>query len=161
MEDRKRSQQVEQEIAIVVRVVLPSDPVDLSPLDEIQGLAETAGAIVVGGMVQRRDKPDNTAYLGKGKVAELAELVEFHAADFVIFDNELSAAQNRNLEVATGVKVLDRTELILDIFATHAQTYESRLARRTSPTGILPTATQANVDSPFTNENGRRHAWSR
>ena len=128
MEDRKRSQQVEQEIAIVVRVVLPSDPVDLSPLDEIQGLAETAGAIVVGGMVQRRDKPDNTAYLGKGKVAELAELVEFHAADFVIFDNELSAAQNRNLEVATGVKVLDRTELILDIFATHAQTYESRLA---------------------------------
>ena len=128
VEDRKRSQQVEQEIAIVVRVVLPSDPVDVSPLDEIQGLAETAGAIVVGGMVQRRDKPDNTAYLGKGKVAELAELVEFHAADFVIFDNELSAAQNRNLEVATGVKVLDRTELILDIFATHAQTYESRLA---------------------------------
>ena len=128
MEDRKRSQQVQQEIAIVVRLVLPSDPVELSPLDEIQGLAETAGAIVVGGMVQRRDKPDNTAYLGKGKVAELAELVEFHAADFVIFDNELSPAQNRNLEVATGVKVLDRTELILDIFATHAQTYESRLA---------------------------------
>jgi len=128
VEDRKRSQQVEQEIAIVVRLVLPSDPVELSPLDEIQGLAETAGAIVVAGMVQRRDKPDNTAYLGKGKVAELAELVEFHAADFVIFDNELSAAQNRNLEIATGVKVLDRTELILDIFATHAQTYESRLA---------------------------------
>lgn len=128
MEDRKKSQQVEQEIAIVVRVVLPSDSIDLDPLDEIQGLAETAGAIVAAGMIQRREKPDNTAYLGKGKVEELTQLVEFHAADVVIFDNELSPAQNRNLEIATGVKVLDRTELILDIFATHAQTYESRLA---------------------------------
>jgi GTP-binding protein HflX len=128
VEDRKKSQQVEQEIAIVVRVVLPSDAIDLDPLDEIQGLAETAGAIVAAGMIQRREKPDNTAYLGKGKVEELTQLVEFHAADVVIFDNELSPAQNRNLEIATGVKVLDRTELILDIFATHAQTYESRLA---------------------------------
>jgi GTP-binding protein HflX len=128
VEDRKKSQQVEQEIAIVVRVVFPNDATDFDPLDEIEGLAKTAGATVVSGMVQRREKPDNTAYLGKGKVEELAELVEFHAADVVIFDNELSPAQNRNLEIATGVKVLDRTELILDIFATHAQTYESRLA---------------------------------
>lgn len=128
MEDRKKFQQVEQEIAIVVRLVLPSDAIDLDPLDEIHGLAETAGAMVAAGMVQRREKPDNTAYLGKGKVEELTQLVEFHAADVVIFDNELSPAQNKNLEVATGVKVLDRTELILDIFATHAQTFESRLA---------------------------------
>ena len=55
-------------------------------------------------------------------------MVEFHAADVVIFDNDLSPAQNRNLEIALNVKVLDRSELILDIFATHAQTYESRLA---------------------------------
>jgi GTP-binding protein HflX len=128
VEDRKKTQQVEQEMAIVVRVVLPNDAIEFDPLDEIQGLAETAGAIVASGMIQRREKPDNTAYLGKGKVEELTQLVEFHAADVVIFDNELSPAQNRNLEIATGVKVLDRTELILDIFATHAQTYESRLA---------------------------------
>ncbi|MFK7768380.1 MAG: GTPase HflX [Mariniblastus sp.] len=128
MQDRKRSQQVEQEIALIVRVVLPDDPIDFDPLDEIQGLAETAGAVVLGGMVQRREKPDTATYIGKGKVEELHQLVEFHAADVVIFDNDLSPAQNRNLEVALTVKVLDRTELILDIFATHAQTYESRLA---------------------------------
>ena len=128
MQDRKRAQQVEQEFAIVVRVSLPSDPVNFDPLEEIQGLAETAGANVIAGMVQRREQPNPATYLGKGKVDELKQLVEFHAADVVIFDNELSPAQNRNLEVALEVKVLDRTELILDIFATHAQTYESRLA---------------------------------
>ncbi len=128
MQDRKRAQQVEQEFAIVVRVCLPTDPLDFDPLGEIQGLAETAGANVITGLVQRREQPNPATYLGKGKVDELKQLVEFHAADVVIFDNELSPAQNRNLEVALEVKVLDRTELILDIFATHAQTYESRLA---------------------------------
>ena len=114
MQDRKRAQQVEKEIAIVVRVTLPSDPVDFDPLEEVQGLGETAGAVVVGGMVQRREKPDAATYLGKGKVNELKQLVEFHAADVVIFDNDLSPAQNRNLEVELETKVLDRTELILD-----------------------------------------------
>lgn len=128
MQDRKKSQQVDREIAIVVRVVLPDDPIEMDPLDEVQGLAETAGAIVMSGLVQKREKPDAATYLGKGKVDELLRLVEFHAADVVIFDNDLSPAQNRNLEQALEIKVLDRTELILDIFATHAQTYESRLA---------------------------------
>ena len=113
MQDRKRAQQVEQEFAIVVRVSLPSDPVNFDPLEEIQGLAETAGANVIAGMVQRREQPNPATYLGKGKVDELKQLVEFHAADVVIFDNELSHAQNRNLEVALEVKVLDRTELCL------------------------------------------------
>jgi GTP-binding protein HflX len=128
VQDRKRAQQVDQEIAIVVRVVLPDDPIDFDPLDEVQGLAETAGATVVAGLIQRRDKPDTATYLGKGKVEELVQLVEFHAADVVIFDNDLSPAQNRNLETSLNTKVLDRSELILDIFATHAQTHESRLA---------------------------------
>ncbi len=130
MLERKKSQQVQQEVAILVRVILPEDRFSLTsdPLDELQGLAETAGAIVVAGMTQRREKPGITTFLGKGKVEELKTLVEFHAADFVIFDNDLSPAQVRNLEKACEIKVLDRTELILDIFATHAQTYESRLA---------------------------------
>ncbi len=133
MLERKRAQAVEKEIAVLVRVILPDDQfdtnrLDADPLDELQGLAETAGALVAGGLTQRREKPDNAAYLGKGKVEELQRLVEFHAADVVIFDNDLSPAQTRNLEQALKVKVLDRTELILDIFATHAQTYESRLA---------------------------------
>ena len=79
-------------------------------------------------MTQRRERPDITTFLGKGKVDELLNLVEFHAADVVIFDNDLSPAQVRNLEQTLKVKVLDRTELILDIFATRAQTHEARLA---------------------------------
>ncbi len=98
------------------------------PLEELKGLAETAGAVVVGGVVQRRDRPDQTTYLGKGKVSELRTLAEDTDADMVIFDNDLNPAQTRNLEQTLQIKVIDRSELILDIFATHAQTYESRLA---------------------------------
>lgn len=126
--DRQKSEKVKEEVAILVRVLLPDAPLDLDPLRELQGLAETAGALVMSGMTQNRERPDPRTYMGKGKVEELKELVEFHAADVVIFDNDLSPGQVRSLEVELNVKVLDRTELILDIFATHAQTYESRLA---------------------------------
>src|SRR5690606_23866957 len=98
------------------------------PLGGLEGLAQTAGVQVVGGLTQRRETPDAHAYLGKGKTEELKQSVKEHDADVVIFDNDLSPAQTRNLEKAVGVKVLDRTELILDIFATRAQTYEARLA---------------------------------
>ena len=128
MQDPKKSEKVKEEVAVLVRVLLPDAAVDLDPLDELQGLAETAGALVMSGMVQKRERPDPRTYMGKGKVTELKELVEFHAADVVIFDNDLSPGQVRSLEEELHVKVLDRTELILDIFATHAQTYESRLA---------------------------------
>lgn len=128
MQDPKKSEKVKEEVAVLVRVLLPDASVDIDPLSELQGLAETAGALVMSGMVQKRERPDPRTYMGKGKVVELKELVEFHAADVVIFDNDLSPGQVRSLEVELNVKVLDRTELILDIFATHAQTYESRLA---------------------------------
>jgi len=119
---------VQAERAVVVGVFLepPADPDH--PLDEIAGLAETAGATVVGDLTQRRDSPDQTTYLGKGKVAELAALAAQRDADVVIFDNDLSPAQTRNLEKALSVKVLDRSEVILDIFAARARTYEARLA---------------------------------
>lgn len=126
--ERKKTQAVDREVAILVRIVASDSKDEVDPLDELQGLAETAGAIVMAGLTQRREKPDIATYLGKGKVDELKTLVDFHAADVVIFDNDLSPAQTRNLEQALGVKVLDRTELILDIFATRAQTYEARLA---------------------------------
>ncbi len=128
MYDRAKPHSIQNEIAIVVRVILPDHPLEFDPLAEITGLAETSGALVLGSMTQRREKPDTTTYLGKGKVEELARLVEFHAADVVLFDNDLSPGQRRNLEKELKVKVLDRTELILDIFATHAKTYEARLA---------------------------------
>ncbi len=128
MTERDRKQSVESEAAMLVGVVFPEDDVQADRLDELQGLAETAGAHVVGRMVQRRNKPVGATYLGSGKVEELADLVAATSTDVILFDNELNPAQIRNLEKATGVKVLDRTELILDIFASHAQTYESRLA---------------------------------
>lgn len=96
-------------------------------MEELRGLAMTAGANVVGGLVQRRQSIVPGTYIGKGKLSELKEQVEGTDADVVIFDNDLSPAQVRNLEKATEVKVLDRSELILDIFATRARTAEARL----------------------------------
>ncbi len=125
MKDRGK---VESERAVLVGVFLapPADPEQ--PLAELGGLAATAGAAVVAELTQRRERPDQTTYLGSGKVRELAGLVAQRDADVVIFDNDLSPAQTRNLERALGVKVLDRSEVILDIFAARARTYEARLA---------------------------------
>ena len=128
MHERERGQAIESEKAVLVRILMPDQPYEDDPLAELDGLATTAGAEVVSGMLQRRDQPDPATYLGKGKVTELKTLCEAHDADVVIFDNDLSPGQTRNLEQSTKVKVIDRTELILDIFATHAQTYEARLA---------------------------------
>jgi GTP-binding protein HflX len=107
---------------------LPDNDWHGEPLEELEGLASTAGANVVGQLTQRRQSPDVATYLGKGKVQELKQLAAAHDADLILFDNNLSPAQTRNLEQTTGVKVLDRTELILDIFATRARTNEARLA---------------------------------
>lgn len=116
------------ERSILARLILPGDPVVSDPLEELHGLATTAGTQVVDELVQRRATADHSTYLGKGKVEELRLMVERHDADVVVFDNDLTPAQVRNLEKATKAKVLDRTELILDIFAAGARTYESRLA---------------------------------
>lgn len=128
MTERDRSLSIASETAVLVSVVLPEHQFQTDPLDELGGLAKTAGTQIVGRMTQRREKPDTTTYLGKGKVEELARVAKSLSADVVIFDNDLSPAQTRNLERSIDTKVLDRTELILDIFATHAQTYEARLA---------------------------------
>ena len=128
MYDLARSQSVARERAVVVRVLLPHQSFTEDPLEELEGLAATAGTTVVGGLVQRRERPDVASYLGKGKLEELKQMVETHDVDVVLFDNDLSPGQTRNLEKMLGVKVLDRTELILDIFASNAQTYEARLA---------------------------------
>lgn len=128
MVEMNRTQGVGTESAILVGVVLPDHPIPGNPLEELEGLATTAGANIVGHLIQRRQTPDKTAYLGKGKVEELTILAQATDADVILFDNELSPAQIRNLEQATKVKVLDRTELILDIFANRARTHEARLA---------------------------------
>lgn len=117
-----------REKAILVGVLLPGAEINPDdPLDEIRGLAKTAGLIVVGSMLQKRHEVDVATYIGSGKVEALKELVEAHEADLVIFDNDLGPAQTRNLERLLGVKVIDRTEVILDIFATRARTHEAHL----------------------------------
>lgn len=119
---------VHRERAFLVSVALPERPwISEDPLEELRGLAMTAGAVVTGGIVQRRLKVIPATYIGKGKLAELQEKVEAEDADVIIFDNDLSPAQVRNLEKATNVKVIDRSELILDIFATRARSMEARL----------------------------------
>jgi GTP-binding protein HflX len=119
---------VRLERAVLVSVALPHRPwLGDDPLDELRGLATTAGAVVVGAVLQKRDSIVPGTYIGKGKLAELQEEVEAQDADVVIFDNDLSPAQVRNLEKATGAKVIDRSELILDIFASRARTVEARL----------------------------------
>ncbi len=117
------------ERAVLVGLVVPGRQGWSTPesLEELRRLAETAGAEVVDVLTQERTRPDPATLIGKGKVAELRALVEREAADLVVFDEELSPAQQRNLEEELGVKVLDRTALVLDIFARRARTREGRL----------------------------------
>ena len=123
-----RSNGVVSEKAFLVGVLLPEQNGTGQPLEELNGLAEAAGAQVVGRLTQRRQAPDAATYMGKGKVDELKAQARNLEADVVLFDNDLSPAQTRNLEESLQIRVLDRTELILDIFAGRARTYESRLA---------------------------------
>ncbi|MEU0489483.1 GTPase HflX [Nocardiopsis sp. NPDC006139] len=95
-------------------------------LVELAALSETAGAMVLEGLTQRRSKPDPATYVGKGKAAELRDIVESTGADTVICDGELTPGQLRQLEDVVKVKVVDRTALILDIFAQHARSSEGK-----------------------------------
>ncbi|MBR4958443.1 MAG: GTPase HflX [Phascolarctobacterium sp.] len=96
-------------------------------VEELKQLADTAGAQVVARFLQKRPKPDPAFFIGKGKVQELALFVQQENVDLCIFDDELSPAQQRNIEQAMGIRVLDRTALILDIFAQRARTNEGKL----------------------------------
>lgn len=128
MAEMRQSISVQAEKAILAAALLPDlelDPRD--PLGELRSLADTAGAECVAEVVQPRRTPDASTFIGKGKVEELADLVKHHEADVVIFENDLSPAQLRNVEEAIERKVLDRSELILDIFANRARTHEARL----------------------------------
>jgi GTPase len=112
----------------------PADEIEWS-LEELEALADTAGADAVDRLVQRRDAPDPATYVGKGKAREIVRLAGALDADMVIFDDELTPAQGRNLEEIAGVnplaerglKIIDRTGLILDIFAQHARSAEGKL----------------------------------
>jgi GTP-binding protein HflX len=127
-EPRREELKVRRRKGILVAVVDPQDPTDRAHvLDEIRGLAETAGITVVGELVQARAKPDIATCLGSGKVEELRQLVHDAEAELIVFDNNLTPAQGRNLEEETKTVIVDRSEVILDIFASNARTYEAQL----------------------------------
>ncbi len=125
---RESIENISAEAAILVGVRLSTSKSDwLDPLGELRALAQTAGARVVGELLQNLNQPRGKTYIGKGKVEELAAMVKELGARIVIFDNELSPSQIQSLEEATSCKVLDRSELILDIFANRATTREAQL----------------------------------
>jgi GTP-binding protein HflX len=117
-----------RERIVIVGVTFPGsdDETTAASLDELTALIDTAGADVVARMVQKRDHPDHTWFVGKGKAQELHELCLEVDADTVVFDNELSPAQQFNLEKLLGRTAIDRTAVILDIFAQNAHTLEGK-----------------------------------
>ncbi|MCS6861143.1 MAG: GTPase HflX [Abditibacteriales bacterium] len=128
-------QRTEPERAVLVKLVttarqdghVVTDEEAKASLDELAALADTAGAVVVERVVQRRGEIHPATYIGKGKVRELAQICAMTGADLIIFDHELSPAQVRNVENETQARVIDRTELILDIFARRARTRQAKL----------------------------------
>ncbi|MEU5561710.1 GTPase HflX [Micromonospora musae] len=119
--------QLRLERVVLVGVWTEGTQIDAeNSLTELAALAETAGSQVLEGLIQRRNRPDPATYIGRGKVADLGSVVLASGADTVICDGELSPSQLRNLEQRTKVKVVDRTALILDIFAQHAKSKEGK-----------------------------------
>jgi GTP-binding protein HflX len=109
---------------------LPADSPDFSSeesLDELRALATSAGAQIAGEFTQRRDRPDPATLIGKGKLEEIAGASASVSADVILFDHDLSPSQQRNIERVVNTRVIDRTQLILDIFARHARTREGQL----------------------------------
>ena len=107
--------------------MLPADRSTDISMDELEALVETAGGVAVGRLLQNRPTPDPRSFIGEGKVQELKEFIEANDCNMAVFDNELSPSQMRALQEDLGVKVLDRSGLILDIFAQRAQTREGQL----------------------------------
>ncbi|NNJ26655.1 GTPase HflX [Alienimonas chondri] len=134
MSDPKRDDlRVRARKAVLCGVYEPGDPRQGEGeardrrLDELKGLAKTAGVKVVGELIQSRENPHPALCFGTGKAEELAQLAKSTGCDLILFDNNLSPAQGRNLEKATESVIVDRSELILDIFAGTAQTHEAKL----------------------------------
>jgi GTPase len=135
-------------------------------LRELAALAETAGSQVLDGVIQRRDRPDPATYIGSGKARELRDIVVSSGADTVICDGELTPAQLIHLEDVVKVKVVDRTALILDIFAQHAKSREGKAqvvhaaqAARMGPVAVPPDGRRRH--GRFRDGGRRRHRHPR
>lgn len=117
---------VEPEVAVLVGIDTGLYDAEVS-LDELEELARTAGAVVAAKIIQKRDKPDTATYVGSGRLEEIKDFTEANDVDLLIFDGELTPSQQRNIEDETDVRVIDRTTLILDIFAARARSNEGKI----------------------------------
>ena len=126
--EKKRQLKRTTETAIVVGVITPGNSIEqiMEYIDELEFLAETAGAVVKKRFLQKMNNPNHRTYVGKGKAAEINTYVKEYDIDLIIFDDDLSAKQTGILEEMTGRKILDRSTLILDIFAGRAQTAQAK-----------------------------------
>lgn len=120
---------VEREKIILVGVILPNKTEEAfwNSMKELHSLAKTANAEVMDELIQKLERVNQASFIGSGKLNELAALVEMHEADVVIFNSELSATQVRNISAAVEARIIDRTQLILDIFAMRAKSREGKL----------------------------------
>ncbi len=114
------------EVAVLVGIDMGTYDAEVS-IDELEELARTAGAVVSARVIQKRDKPDTATYIGSGRILEVKEYCENNDVDLLIFDCELSPSQQRNIENETNIRVIDRTMLILDIFAARARSGEGKI----------------------------------
>ena len=117
---------VEPEVAVIVGIDTGLYDAEVS-MDELEELARTAGAVVAAKIIQKRDKPDTATYVGSGRLEEIKSFTEANDVDLLIFDGELTPSQQRNIEDETDVRVIDRTTLILDIFAARARSNEGKI----------------------------------
>lgn len=117
---------VEPEVAVLVGIDTGLYDAEVS-MDELEELARTAGAVVAAKIIQKRDKPDTATYVGSGRLEEIKGFTEANDVDLLIFDGELTPSQQRNIEDETDVRVIDRTTLILDIFAARARSNEGKI----------------------------------
>ena len=118
--------EIRPENALLVSVDTGDFDAEVS-IDELEELASTAGAVTVGKVIQRKEAPEKATFVGIGKLAEIIAFCQQNEVDLLIFDSELSPSQQRNLEKLTGIRVIDRTMLILDIFAQRARSSEGKL----------------------------------
>lgn len=124
MEFHENSQ--EPEVAVLVGIDMGLYNAQVS-MDELEELARTAGAVVAAKIIQKRDKPDSATYVGSGRLEEIKSFTEANDVDLLIFDGELTPSQQRNIEDETDIRVIDRTTLILDIFAARARSNEGKI----------------------------------
>lgn len=114
------------EVAVLVGIDMGLYNAQVS-MDELEELARTAGAVVAAKIIQKRDKPDSATYVGSGRLEEIKSFTEANDVDLLIFDGELTPSQQRNIEDETDIRVIDRTTLILDIFAARARSNEGKI----------------------------------